>query len=295
MARDPGGEPGAAEDAERRRADEGRARDPPRAGGLDAARQRVEPGAEAGVGGAHRLGREAVALGGEGRAGGRAGQQRVLEPGEAGLRVPRRERVREDHAGLAVVRAAGREDRHELGDQRLVVGGDGLGEQPLRGQLGLGAERGGEGRRVEAAGEGFAVAGDLEQQQVGVGAAEVGDDGGEGLALGGDQLVEHLLAQRLRLAVVEHGELRRDAGLEREAAQQALAEGVDRLDPEAARRLERAGEERAGAVEAGGRDACRRARRGCGGRRAGSASSSIAQAPRVRNSRFCISAAAALV
>ena len=54
-------------------------------------------------------------------------------------------------------------------------------------------------------------------------------------------------------AVLEHRELRRDAGLEREAAQQRVAEGVDRLDLQPARRLERAGEQRAGAVEPVGR------------------------------------------
>ena len=46
-----------------------------------------------------------------------------------------------------------------------------------------------------------------------------------------------------RLALVEHGEARRHVRLERHKVQEALAEGVDRLDLEAARRLDRAGEE----------------------------------------------------
>ena len=44
-------------------------------------------------------------------------------------------------------------------------------------------------------------------------------------------------------ALVEHGKLRRDIGLQREAAQQCLAEGVDRGDLDAARGVEDAGEE----------------------------------------------------
>ena len=174
---------------------------------------------------------------------------------EPEVRVGRGERRGEVVAAVAVARAARREDRRQLAQQRLVVRQDGLVEQPLGRQARLGAERRGEGGGVEGAGEGLAVPGDLQQQRVGVGAAEPGDDGGEDLARVARQRVEHLLAQRLRLPVVEHGELRRDAGLQREAAQQALAEGVDRLDAQPARRLQRPGEEGAGAAEPLGRDA----------------------------------------
>ena len=48
-------------------------------------------------------------------------------------------------------------------------------------------------------------------------------------------------------ALVDHGEFRRHPGLERKAAQQRLAEGVDRRDLGAARRVEHAGEELPGA------------------------------------------------
>ncbi|MNY24514.1 hypothetical protein D3C86_1582340 [compost metagenome] len=57
--------------------------------------------------------------------------------------------------------------------------------------------------------------------------------------------------------VFQHGEARRDARLDGEAAQQLFAEGVDGLDLQPARRLQRAGEQaarlgQAGRVEAGG-------------------------------------------
>ena len=50
---------------------------------------------------------------------------------------------------------------------------------------------------------------------------------------------------QLRLLFLEHLEARRDAGFEREALQQRLAERVDGLDLQAAGRLQRAGEEAA--------------------------------------------------
>ena len=107
--------------------------------------------------------------------------------------------------------------------------------------------------------------------------------------------VDRLAAQRARRLVVEDREARRHARLERKALQQALAEGVDGLHLEAAGRLDRAREQRARALAA---------RRGAGsrpssfvsdlspGRRFGSGH------PRRRgrsNTRFDISAAAALV
>ena len=55
------------------------------------------------------------------------------------------------------------------------------------------------------------------------------------------------LGQRLSgAALVEHGEFRRHAGFEREAAQQRLAEGVDRRDLGAAGHVEDAREQLAG-------------------------------------------------
>ena len=121
------------------------------------------------------------------------------------IRIGRGERRGEVVAAVAVARAARREDRRQLAQQRLVVRQDGLVEQPLGRQARLGAEHLGEGGGVEDAGEGLAVPGDLQQQRVGVGASEPGDDGGEDLARVARQRVEHLLAQRLRLPVVEHG------------------------------------------------------------------------------------------
>ena len=51
------------------------------------------------------------------------------------------------------------------------------------------------------------------------------------------------LQQRVALVLVEDGEARRHAGLERKALQQPLAEGVDGLHLEAARRLDGDGEQ----------------------------------------------------
>ena len=137
--------------------------------------------------------------------------------------------------------------------------------------------------------------GDLLQEQVGIVAGEIARQRRERRRAARGQRVEHLGAQRAGLPVVEDAELRRHPGLEREAAQQRLAEGVDRLDLQPAGRLQRAGEEGAGAVEPVGRQRLGRARRAPSSAARSAASSSIAQAPRVRNSRFCISAAAALV
>ena len=61
---------------------------------------------------------------------------------------------------------------------------------------------------------------------------------------------QHLLAGRLQhgvaLVLFDHREVERHAGLAREAVQHAVAEGVDGLDLQPARRLERMGKERAG-------------------------------------------------
>ena len=72
-------------------------------------------------------------------------------------------------------------------------------------------------------------------------------------ALGQDDLAG-LVHQLGRGAVVDGLEMRGDPGLEREAAQERLAEAVDGHDVEAAGKVEHAGEEAAGVLEgAGGR------------------------------------------
>ena len=65
----------------------------------------------------------------------------------------------------------------------------------------------------------------------------------------GCRLRQHLVG----LALVEHGEARRHVGLERHEVQQPLAEGVDGVDLQSARRLHRAGEERARELHLGTR------------------------------------------
>ncbi len=96
--------------------------------------------------------------------------------------------------------------------------------------------------------------GDLQEQRVGVVAGELAGEGREGCGRVGCEGVQHLLAQGAGLAVLEHAEPRGDAGLEREAAEQRLAEGVDRLDFQPAGGFERAGKEGAGACEPAGRN-----------------------------------------
>ncbi len=59
-------------------------------------------------------------------------------------------------------------------------------------------------------------------------------------------LVLGVAQQRLRVALVQHLEARRDARLQREALEQRLAEGVDGQDVDAARRVEHAREQAAG-------------------------------------------------
>ena len=204
------------------------------------------------------------------------------------------ERGGQRFAAGAVGLAARGEVGEEAADGIARLGREDGGEQGLGREPGLRAERAGEGFRLEAAGEGGAVPGDLEEQRVGVVAADRAGDGGEAGRLLAGEAVEDVGAERLGLAVVEDAELGGDAGLEREAAEQRLAEGVDRLDLEAARGLERPREEGARVGDLLGRDRLvgvaapsRAARR--------AASSSIAQPPRVAKSRVCISAAAALV
>ena len=77
-------------------------------------------------------------------------------------------------------------------------------------------------------------------------------DGAQGGRIGaGGDLVDDLGAQQAGGAVLHFGELGADASLEREAAQQAGAEGVDRLDLQPARRFDGAGEEAARIAQGG--------------------------------------------
>ena len=79
-------------------------------------------------------------------------------------------------------------------------------------------------------------------------------DGGQRLTEGafrlgsgtGEHAAPRFRRQRCDLALLDHLEMAGDIGLEGELVQQALAEGVDGLDLEAARRLQRTGEEAAG-------------------------------------------------
>jgi hypothetical protein len=78
---------------------------------------------------------------------------------------------------------------------------------------------------------------------------EPGIGHGEGVVMVGDigrHLPQGALGDGGRGAVVHHLEARRDPGLQREAPQQLLAEGVDGLDLQPARRLQRLGEQAPG-------------------------------------------------
>ena len=97
----------------------------------------------------------------------------------------------------------------------------------------------------------------LAQQLVEAVVGGVGDGVRQGAVRAGVDLsvasAQHLvgrlaLQQRRAVGVVEDGEARRHAGLQREALQQALAERVDGLHLEAARRLDGDGEQRARAL-----------------------------------------------
>ena len=107
---------------------------------------------------------------------------------------------------------------------------------------------------------------------------------------------QHFLArfqqQFAGIAVVHHLEMRGEAGFQRETAQQRLAEGVDGLDPHAARRIEQPGEQPPRPDSLIGR--------GVGPSSGASslssaASSAVAQSARRAAMRLAISEAAALV
>ena len=103
------------------------------------------------------------------------------------------------------------------------------------------------------------------------------------------QLVEHLRGRGL----VQHGEARRDIGLERKLVQQPRAEGVDGLHLQPARRLQRRARTAAAPARAAPR---RRSRRSMSSIVSSSAASSSAIHSASRsNTRFAMLAAAALV
>ncbi len=110
--------------------------------------------------------------------------------------------------------------------------------------------RGSEVGQPARAGQTLAVAPELRNQTP---ECIEGDKPGEAVkrrpGFGGNRMGQHVLArvsQRLgRVAVLDQAEVRRDARLEREAAQQRLAEGVDGADPRAAGQVEHLREQRA--------------------------------------------------
>ena len=90
-----------------------------------------------------------------------------------------------------------------------------------------------------------------------VGAGVARDPGDRCVALGrakrgGESARARLLHQQRRLALLGDAKPRRDIGLEGKEMQQALAEGVDGVDLQAARRLDGAREQAAREGEAGG-------------------------------------------
>ena len=94
------------------------------------------------------------------------------------------------------------------------------------------------------------------------------------------------------VAVVEHGEARRHIGLERKLLQQPGAQRVDGLHLQPARRLQRGGEQFAGAHA---QRASTRAMPASRIAASSASSSSVTQWPRVENTRSAMLAAAALV
>ena len=108
-----------------------------------------------------------------------------------------------------------------------------------------------------------------------------------------DLLVLGVAQQGRGLGLVQHLEARRHAGLEREALEQRLAEGVDGEDVDAARRVEHAREQ--AARQAALLGLRRRGRSARSISLPSVASSAIAQRPSWPASRLRISAAAALV
>ena len=137
-----------------------------------------------------------------------------------------------EHRG-DVFEVAGREPLHHAGEAIIlreirVQAGD------LEGEAGIGLVR-----------EGRAVPGQLGAERRHVGIGDQRGHGGEVLGRVRGDPVEHLGLQGRGGGVVHFGKAGGQAGFEREAAQQARAEGVDGLDLEPAGRFDRAGEETA--------------------------------------------------
>ncbi len=120
-----------------------------------------------------------------------------------------------------------------------------------------GAQGGGERRRVVEGCERLRMTLRLADQLLEVEGAGFARDeverlGGLGVGFqGGERAVARLLDQLPGLAFVDHLEVRRDIGLEWEELQKPLAEGVQGLDLEPARRLDRAGEQLSRELELG--------------------------------------------
>ena len=153
--------------------------------------------------------------------------------------------------GLLILLSAGGRERGDRTQHLHVVRVESERKGGLRG---IDAHGRGQGRGVERAGEGRAPGADLDQQRIGIVAAQVPRHRREIRRAAFGHRVEGLGAKRAGLALLQHGEAGRDPGLERKPAQQRVAEGVDRLDLEPAWGFERPGEQGAGPVEPVGRD-----------------------------------------
>ena len=248
--------------------------------------------------GADRAGRELPDLGGERGLRAGAEQEHGFEQLEPGRRVAlRRAPPRAARAAAPSLPGRGARSGTSRRSSASASGGSTSAASAATVTLGPGAERRGEARGVER----------RRRRRRGAGRSRGGARRGRRRACGGRgrrtrraapaaSVVEHLLAQRPApggpRARANCGATPASSGKRRSSASQK-AWMVWIL--QAARRLERAGEERAGAGEPIGRDRLAGLAELGAARRAASASSSIAQAPSVLNSRFCISAAAALV
>ena len=161
------------------------------------------------------------------------------------------------------------------------------------------SQRGGEGRRVAEGREGLGVILRLAEQRVEIEGAGLARDEGERLGglgrgfEGGDRAIARLVHQLAGLALVDHLEMRRDIGLERKELQKPLAEGVQCLDLEPARRLDRAGEQLPRELELG--RSGRRPRPISTIAAVSASSSRLVQSESVLKMRLAMLAAAALV
>ena len=225
---------------------------------LDPGHQVFEPLDQRRVALAQLLGRELADLGPERRRGGGAEQQQAFQqvqqggPG-GGLEIDGVEPV----GGLLVGdRALAQQQQQRVEGLEIVRFETDL-VKPLQRQPGGQVEIPREGGVVRLGQERLAPRRDLAQQFVEIALRGLQrqrvDEGPLGALR---HRVDHLGAQKLRGAVLHLGELRADPGFERKPPEQTRAEGVDRLDPQAPRRLDGAGEQRAGRAQ---RDRMRRA------------------------------------